>query len=161
VRLDFRLPAIGQHLRGDFSIAHELVLHPQKVLRSAKLIDAESVRLSRDEARSTFLRCMAEAISRGYHIPEDQSTIEWANDLAGSLAGNQHEDILLENNLVSEASQNQLTWAMALARIRHDFLSKALDILENGLPPDPPLATIFADESPEESNDLSGQEQAG
>jgi hypothetical protein len=152
---------MGQHLYGDFSIAHELVLNPQKVLRSDELIDAEAVLFSRDEARATFLRCIAEAISRGYHIPEDQSTIEWANELAQSLAGNQHEDLLLENNLVSEASQNQLTWAMALARIRHDFLTQALDILENGQPPDPPLATIFATQSTEASDDNSQHEKIG
>lgn len=161
LRLDFRLPTIGQHLYGDFSIAHELVMNPQKVLRAHRLVDAEAVRFSRDQARTTFLRCIAEAISRGYHVPEDKTTIDWAHDLAKSLAGNQHEDILLGDNLVSEAAQNQLTWATALAKIRHEFLSRVLTILEDGQPPRAPLATIFDEQWTEETEELSEQEQAG
>jgi hypothetical protein len=146
LRIDFRLPTVGQHLAGDFSVAHEIVVDPQRLRRGPDLIEEEAVREARDDARTTLLRCIAEAITRGYQPAEDEQTAAWAKGIAEELQGNQNEDFLLGDKLVSEATREQLGWATALANIRTDFLSMTLDVLEDGLPPDGPIASIFAEQ---------------
>jgi hypothetical protein len=146
LRIDFRLPTVGQQLSGDFGIAHEIVVDPDRIRRGNQLIDTETVRTSRDDARTTLFRCFAEAISRGYQEAQDEKTADWAKGIAEELAGNQDEDFLLGDNLVSEASREQLGWATALANIRTDFLSMVLELLETGQPPDECPASIFAEE---------------
>lgn len=146
LRVDFRLPTVGQHLAGDFSVAHEIVVDPQRLRRSSDLIEEDALRDARDDARTTLLRCFAEGISRGYETAENEQTAEWARNLSEQLQGNQDEDFLLGENLVSEATREQLGWATALANIRTNFLSMTLDLLEGGRPPDGQIASIFAEE---------------
>jgi len=86
-------------------------------------------------------------------VAENEQTEAWAERVSEELQGNQNEDFLLGDKLVSEATREHLGWATALANIRTDFLSMALDMLESGRPPDGPIASIFADE--EESAPLS------
>jgi len=145
LRIDFRLPTVGQQLSGDFSVAHEIVVDPQR-LRCGDFIDEEAVRAGRDDARTTLLRCIAEAITRGYQVAENEETAAWAKRVSEDLQGNQDEDFLLGDKLVSEATREQLGWATALANIRTDFLSMALELLETGRAPDGPIASIFAEE---------------
>ncbi len=145
LRIDFRLPSLGQQLHGDFSIAHELLLDPEKVLSGNALADAEMIREGRDDADCYRVRCLAEAISRGYQTADDDRTAEWARTLSTRLKGKQDEDLLLDDELVSEASQDKLSWATALAFIRTRFLSTALEILENRQAPPPPIASMYAD----------------
>lgn len=142
LRLDFYLPLIGQQLNGDFTIAHEIVLHPDKVLHGRHLAEPELVRTGRDSAQHYFIRCLAEGISRGYHTPEDASAVDWARSLSESLSGKQDQDLLLGNHLVSEASPEQLHWATSLAKMRVDFLNHTLGLLESGLPEDFPIASV-------------------
>jgi hypothetical protein len=146
LRIDFRLPTIGQQLWGDFGIAHEIVVDPERLWRGHDLIDADTVRTSRDDARSTLLRCIAEAISRGYQVAADDEMAAWAKGISEELAGNQHEDFLLGDKLVSEATREQLGWATALADMRCDLLAMVLELLETGNPPDDLIESIFADE---------------
>ena len=146
LRIDFRLPTIGQQLWGDFGIAHEIVVDPERLRRGRELIDAETVGVSRDDARTTLLRCVAEAISRGYQVAQDESTAAWAKQVSADLSGNQNEDFLLGDKLVSEATPEQLAWATALANIRTDFLSRVMDLLEGRCSPENQIASIFADE---------------
>jgi hypothetical protein len=146
LRIDFRLPTIGQQLWGDFGIAHEIVADPERLWRGLDLIDADTVRTSRDDARSTLLRCIAEAINRGYQVAADDEMAAWATRVSEDLAGNQHEDFLLGDKLVSEATREQLAWATALANIRSDFLAMVLELLETGNPPEDSIESIFADE---------------
>lgn len=146
LRIDFRLPTVGQQLAGDFSVAHEIVVDPQRLRRGPDLIEEEVVREGRDDARTTLLRCIAEAITRGYQVAENEQTAEWAKRVSEELQGNQNEDFLLGDKLVSEATREQLGWATALANIRTDFLSMALEMLESGRPSDGPIASIFAEE---------------
>src|SRR4051812_24441124 len=135
LRIDFRLPTIGQQLSGDFGIAHEIVVDCERLWRGRQLIDADTVRSSRDDARTTLLRCIAEAISRGYQVAADDEMAAWAKKISDDLAGNQNEDFLLGDKLVSEATREQLGWATALANIRSDFLAMVLECLEAGHPP--------------------------
>jgi hypothetical protein len=146
LRIDFRLPTIGQQLWGDFGIAHEIVVDPGRLRRGRELIDAETVGASRDDARTTLLRCVAEAISRGYQVAEDEPTAAWAKQVSEDLSGNQNEDFLLGDKLVSEATPDQLAWATALANIRTDFLSRVMELLEGRCSPENQIASIFADE---------------
>ena len=146
LRLEFRLPTIGQHLAGDFSIAHEIVVAPERLRQGSGLVEDGSVRVARDDARNTLLRCIAEAISRGYQTADDEKTAAWAREVSEELSGNQNADFLLGNELVSEASRDRLAWATALANIRADFLSAVLEMLDSGRPPEDPLASIFTEE---------------
>ncbi len=146
LRLDFRLPTIGQQLTGDFSTAHEFVVDPDRLRRSSDLVEDSAVRVARDDAHSTLLRCIAEAITRGYQVAEDEKTETWAKEFAAELSGDQNADFLLGNELVSEANPDRLAWATALANIRTDFLSAVLDLLDTGRPPEGPLTSIFAEE---------------
>jgi len=146
LRIDFRLPTIGQQLSGDFGVAHEIVVDAERLWRGRELIDAETVRSSRDDARTTLLRCIAEGISRGYQVAADAEMAAWAKWISDDLAGNQNEDFLLGDKLVSEATREQLGWATALANIRSDFLAMVLELLETGRPPEDAIESIFAEE---------------
>jgi hypothetical protein len=146
LRIDFRLPTIGQQLSGDFGIAHEIVVDCERLWRGRELIDADTVRSSRDDARTTLLRCIAEAIIRGYQVAADDEMAAWAKKISDDLAGNQNEDFLLGDKLVSEATREQLGWATALANIRSDFLAMVLDLLESDRPPEGAIESIFAEE---------------
>jgi hypothetical protein len=145
LRIDFYLPVIGRHMRPDLGIAHEMILAPQKALDGDGLIDTGTIEQARDAARHYFIRCLAEAISRGYHKPEDEKTLEWATHYSGQLRGQHSEDLLLESNLVSEATQQQVLWAITLAKMRQDFLNRASAIMKAGSPPDPPFIRISQD----------------
>lgn len=149
LRLEFRLPTIGQQLTGDFSIAHEIVVDPERLRRSSELVEDSAVRSARDDARNTLLRCIAEAISRGYQVAADENTAAWAKQVSEELSGNQDEDFLLGNELVSEASRERLGWATALANIRTNFLSDVLEMLDTGRPPEGSLESIFSEENEE------------
>ena len=146
LRIDFRLPTIGQHLAGDFTVAHEIVVDPERLRRGRDLIDEDEVCAAHDDARTMLFRCVAEAISRGYQAAEDERTDTWAKRVSEELQGNQDEDFLLGDKLVSEATREQLGWATALANIRTNFLSMTLELLEDGRPLDGPIASIFAEE---------------
>jgi hypothetical protein len=147
LHLEFRLPTIGQQLSGDFSIAHEIVVEPQRLRRNTGMVEDSAVRSARDDARTTLLRCIAEAISRGYQVADDEKTAAWAKQVSEELSGNQDEDFLLGNELVSEASRERLAWATALANIRTNFLTDVLDWLDTGRPPEGPLESIFSEEN--------------
>lgn len=152
LRLEFRLPTIGQQLTGDFSIAHEIVVDPERLRRNGDLVETSSIRTARDDAQNTLLRCIAEAISRGYQVPDDENTAAWAKQVSDELSGNQHEDFLLGDELVSEASRERLAWATTLANIRTNFLSDVLDMLDAGSPPEGLVESIFAEEDEEVHN---------
>ena len=145
LRIDFRLPLVGQQLYGDYALGHELVHNPKKVFDRKEIIEIDILRAALESARLFRVRCFSEAIHRGYETATDENTAQWARELAINLEGNQNEDLILGNQLVSEVSQSQLSWAMALATIRAAFLESALRIVECGQPPDPPHTTIFAE----------------
>jgi hypothetical protein len=143
LRLDFRLPSIGQQLHGDFSIAHEIVNDPDRVFSGHALADVDEIREGCDDANYYRVRCYAESISRGYQAAENERTAEWAKTLSARLKGKQDEDLLLDDELVSEVDRDKLSWATALAVIRAEFLANALKLVENGQPPPPPIASMF------------------
>lgn len=145
LRIDFYLPVIGQHLQSDFNVAHELVLAPEKVTNGKALAGTDSLRTGRDAARQYFLRCLAEAISRGYHTPDNEKTLKWAKRFSSRLSGKQEEDLVLGACLVSEASKDHLLWATQLGRIRLDFLSGMLEVLESGKLPEPAFWRVVCD----------------
>jgi hypothetical protein len=148
LRIDFQLPLVGQQLSGDFAVAHELVLAPQKVLEGNELADEELIRIGRDAARQYFVRCLAETISRGYHVPEDEQAVQWAKEISESLSGQQDEDLVLGSKLVSEAAREQLIWATALAQKRDDFLTWSLSLLDAGHVPEPPFRCVSCKQEP-------------
>jgi hypothetical protein len=147
LRIDFRLPHVGQQLYGDLSTAHELVSEPDDLLNGTLLVDTDLVRIARDGASLFRSRCLAEAISRGYTAPQDENTTKWAEGVSRDLRGKQSEDLVLGDRLVSESERGQLEWAGLLAFLRCEFLNEVVAILESGNPPAPPLATMFARET--------------
>ena len=129
LRVDFYLPFIGQQLKGDFSIAHELVKEPEKLAATDVMVSVTSVENAREAAMQYYLRGLAEEIHRGYREPVDEKQREWAQGVVDALAGKQHEDLVLGNELVSEAEKQQLEWATLLAYNRYHFLGWALRLM--------------------------------
>jgi len=143
LRIDFYLPLVGQQLVGDFSIAHDLILTPKKVLNGNDLIDEEAMCRASQAAEQNLLRCMAETITRGYQIPANDQAVRWAKEISESLHGHQDEDLVLGSKLVSEVTREQLMWATSLAKRRTEFLRQAISAMKSGQTPAPPFACIL------------------
>ena len=144
LRVDFRLPHIGQQLYGDLAIAHELVTDPGLLFNGTDLAEVELIRTALNDAALFRGRCLAEAISRGYTGVQDEKTAQWAEDVSRNLRGKQSEDLVLGDKLVSESERSQLEWAGLLATVRCGFLNEVIATIESGRVPDPPMNTIFA-----------------
>jgi hypothetical protein len=140
LRIDFYLPVVGQQLRGDFAVAHEIVLSPEKVLEGKGLVDTESLETAKRAAEEFLARCIAECLTRGYYSTENEEIRLWAQDISSSLKGRHHEDLLLGDKLVSETDEAGLRWATELARTRSRFLNWTLNLLEGGGVPEEPLS---------------------
>jgi hypothetical protein len=147
LRIDFRLPHVGQQLYGDLAIAHELVTNPGLLFNRTDLADVDLIRIARDGAALFRARCLAEAISRGYAGVQDEKTAQWAERVSADLRGKQSEDLVLGDKLVSESARGQLEWAGLLATVRSGFLDEVIQIVESGRAPDAPVSTIFARDS--------------
>lgn len=144
LRVDFRLPAVGNQLFGDFSIAHEIVVDPRKVVDGSAMVEADVAREGRDLANQYSSRCIAEMIDRGYQAAPNEQTARWAQQLCAALQGKQDEDLLLGDKLVSEADRDLLSWAATLATIRAGFLNEAIAILEKMEVPQGAITSIYA-----------------
>jgi hypothetical protein len=144
VRLDFRLPHVGQQLYGDLAIAHELVVDPGLLFNGSSLADVDLIHIARDDAALFRARCLAEAISRGYAGVQDEKTAQWAEQVSRNLRGKQSEDLVLGDKLVSESERGQLEWAGLLATMRSGFLDELMRIIESGHVPAAPLSTMYA-----------------
>lgn len=146
LRVDYRLPAIGQQLFGDFSIAHEIVTDPQQAVEGDAMVEVDVVRQGRDLANRYSARCIAEMIDRGFQAAPNEQTARWAKAMCESLKGKQSEDLVLGDVLVSEADAGRLSWAATLATIRTGFLNEAIAILEKMQVPEDPITSIYARE---------------
>ena len=136
LRIDFYLPVIGQQLRIDARLANELVRAPQKVFDGDALITQQQVEIGRDAARQYLVRCIAEEIARGYRTVDEGQDTQWATDYSAAMSGKQHEDFVLGGKLVSEATQEELGWAVTLSRSRMNFLNWALATMNNPVTPE-------------------------
>jgi hypothetical protein len=123
LRIDYFLPTIGRTPNPSYGDAHEIVADPKKAIDAKKTIDLESLATAHRAAEEYFYRCAAESISRGYHESYHELIKAWAQDISGSLAGKQGEDLLLGPRLVSEANPKELSQALALAQTRMMFLA--------------------------------------
>lgn len=150
LRIDFYLPVIGQQMRGDYSIAHDLVDNPGKATARKDLIDASTMRTALEAADNYFVRCVAEGMSRGYFEASDEEAAEWATSVSDQLRGKQHEDLVLGQKLVSEASEEELRWATTLSERRRVFLRWALAVMKDGKIPEWQISVF-----PEELGDHS------
>jgi hypothetical protein len=145
LRIDFHLPLIGQQLKGDFNLAHELVQAPEKLFEGKKLATEEMMETGRAAADHFFQRCLAEAIYRGYYNPNDEGMTERARRLAQSLAGNQNKDFVLGTQLVSEAGKDEVLWATNLSQRRRDFLHWMLGQCRAAQPSELPKVCIVGE----------------
>ena len=136
LRIDFYLPVIGQQLRIDARLANELVRAPQKVFDGDALITQQQVEIGRDAARQYLVRCIAEEIARGYRTVDEGQDTQWATNYSAAMSGKQHEDFVLGGKLVSEATQEELGWAVTLSRSRLNFLNWALTSMNNPITPE-------------------------
>ena len=152
LRLDFYLPHVGHQLRGDFRQAHELVCAPEMACAGEEMATAEMLETGRDAARSYYIRCLAEEITRGYRTVEEEQSADWAIDLTAALAGKQHDDLVLGDKLVSEVAREELEWATLLAFNRFQFLGWVLQRTEIGtLPEDLPTVSPRPVPEPEQA----------
>ena len=108
LRIDFGLPFITLQISTDFAMAHELVNDPQQILSATDLVDIGAIQTAREQAHVVLLRCLAESNSRGYLVPKNSDMVEWAKNVSSSLGGNQDEDLLIGDKLVSEATEEQI-----------------------------------------------------
>jgi len=138
LRVDFYLPVIGQQLQLDYKLAHELVRAPQKLTESKELVTLSMMEKGKLAAEYFYNRCVAERIVRGYVEASSEDSMKTALEVATSFAGNQHEDFVLGDKLVSEASREQLEWATMLSRRRAGFFHWTMLEMESGSPPSPP-----------------------
>jgi hypothetical protein len=136
LQIDFYLPLVGQQLKGDYAIAYELVQVTEKVLGGKDLAELEAVRVGMESAEVFFHRCLAEGISRGYYEVETEEAVAWATRVSTNLRGRQHEDFVLGGKLVSEASRDELLWAVSLSRRRTGFLKWVVEVMEAGKAPE-------------------------
>ena len=84
-----------------------------------------------------YNRCLVEEINRGRAEPKDEESAEIARQVATEFGGKQHEDFVLEDKLVSEASPEKLKWATQLSRRRLGFLHWTMLAMKRGAPPEP------------------------
>lgn len=147
LRVDFSLPFIAMQISTDVSMAHDLVVNPQPILTAADLVEIDALRSAREQAHVIFLRCLAESISRGYVVPAEPKMIEWANNVSTSLRGNQNEDFLIGNGLVSEATEEQLSWTSTLAKTRYEFMTMAESVIDGNAPVPQNFEGVFAKSS--------------
>jgi len=138
LRVDFYLPVIGQQLQLDYKLAHELVRAPQKLNESKELVTLAMMEKGKLAAEYFYNRCVAEKIVRGYVEASNEESKKTAEEVATSFGGKQHEDFVLGDKLVSEASREQLEWATMLSRRRAGFFHWTMLAMESGSPPSPP-----------------------
>ncbi len=134
LRVDFYLPVIGQQLQTSFTLAHDLVLHPDKVLVGTRLADMATLRMGKDAATEFFIRCYAEGLSRGEYEAVSQEADAWAKEFASSHRGKQDVDLVLGSEIVSEAPTDDLLRATMLSHLRADFLAWVMSLTEATLP---------------------------
>lgn len=136
LRVDFYLPVVGKQVRGDFGLAHEIVLAPEKLLAAHEFIRPEGLEIAVRSARDYFYRCFAESLHRGYRTPRNEDAAKWAADVATRFSGRQHDDLTIGTKLVSEADQDEILWTTAQSHTRMTFLTCITSLVNN---PDQPL----------------------
>lgn len=132
---DHFLPLVGQQLTFPGNLASEVVNAPEK-LATGRIRDLDDIDTALDGARIFYTRCVAEAIHREVIPPWDDELKPWATDFVASLAGKQHEDIVLGHQLVSEAPINVVLRALEIAAIRLNFLKAAQATITEGKVPE-------------------------
>ena len=147
LRIDFCLPLVALQVSTDFSIAHNLVVDARAILSANDLVEVSAIPPAREQAHIVLLRCLAESINRGYIIPDNPQMIAWAKGVSASLEGNQNEDFLIGDQLVSETSESQLSWALNVAKTRHEFLSFVESLMSGDLGVPDNFGSIFAGRS--------------
>lgn len=143
LRIDFYLPLIGEQLQVDTKVANELVLEPGKVSKDNSMATIAMMETGRDAAWQFVMRCTAELINRGLEQPKNEEVLAWATDTSTRLSGDHNADLLLDGSLVSEATEDQIRWAMTLSRTRADFLHWTIQLLEGTTKPDPIFIRIL------------------
>ena len=146
LRVDFYLPVVGKQAKGDFGLAHEIVLAPEKLLSSRQLIRTEGLEIALRSASDYFYRCFAESLHRGYRAPRNEDAAKWAAGVATRLSGRQHDDLTIGAKLVSEADQDEILWTTAQSHTRMTFLTWITSLMNS---PDQPLPLPYTLLQPE------------
>jgi hypothetical protein len=136
LRLDYYLPSIGRQLPATVQMANEIVQAPQKVLEGAELIDVSDIEITNDGAREFYARCLAESINKGYIDDMDEESTQWAREVSTRLSGKQHEDLVLGDRLISEASKEEVLSATFASRRRMMYLTWAMEVVGSGKVPE-------------------------
>jgi hypothetical protein len=144
LQLDAFLPFVGQQMKVDYMLGNQLVREPGKVLEGSALVDVTAMETGRDAARAYLYRLVAEMIKRGYQVAPNEEAEQWANRAYSDVSGDQNEDLLLGEKLVSEASEEQIRWATALAQRRTAFLDWAIAVMEGQVQPERQFPALLA-----------------
>ena len=120
LRLDPRLPLVGEAALVDFRLAGSLLEDPERAFGVTAMVDMEDIRTTRTAAEQIFYRCYSEGQKRGLYIDASAENAEKAIFYAERLAGREDEDVLIGHIIVSRASDDEVRLAaqVALSRIR-------------------------------------------
>lgn len=146
LRLDFYLPLVGQQLKPDYGAARKMVDDPGELFAGRELATPAMLEAGIEAATTVYVRCLAEGISRGNVQAMKEETAAWAKQLSADLAGKQHEDIVLGDKLVSEATDDTLMRALSLGLRRREFLRWCLARMEGSTPPELPFPCLSCDQ---------------
>jgi hypothetical protein len=156
LRIDFGLPFIALQISTDFAMAHELVNNPHQILSATDLVDIGAIQTAREQTHVVLLRCLAESISRGYLVPKNSDMVEWAKNVSASLGGNQDEDLLIGDKLVSEATEEQLSWTLAVAKVCDEILTRVKTLMDGSQPVPEILESNFEEPTRDENQAAAG-----
>jgi hypothetical protein len=95
LRIDFYMPVVGQQMRVDYKLADNLVRDPENVDAGKDLITVAGVERAGEAAQHFFVRCYAEGVARKYYQATSEEKEKWASNVATTLEGRQHEDLVL------------------------------------------------------------------
>lgn len=137
--IDPMLPLIGEALLIDFRLAGSLLDQPKSVFAAQALPPIEDIRAARAGAEKIFYRCYTEGQKRGFYIDPDAENAEQAIFYAERMVGQESEDILLGNIIVSRASDEEVRLAASVALNRIKLLRWVQDRLYGAVEADPEL----------------------
>ena len=139
--LDPYLPAVGTQLDLPLRLASDIIENPDKLLQPS-LRDISDLRIAQHTADVYFLRCFAEGVTRGIFTASNEEIKDWAMEISQTLHGDHNEDLLLDRDLVSQASDELLMRGFERSRQRNLFLKWVISIVEEREPLSVPLSVL-------------------
>jgi hypothetical protein len=118
LRVDPYLPSVGSDASVDYKLAKELVLNPEKIMAGYDLIDRQNLEAVRLSADNYFQRGVAEGLTRGFFLSENEQNLVWAKNIAQQLGGRQAKDLVVGAKLIGETDESTVRLVTSIAQRR-------------------------------------------